>query len=103
MTPYYPATQMGQQRWSPAPQRYMAGTPARMGQSYFGLGVTAAGLIGLALSSAVAYVGIRTGSKEKGFGSVVGWVVGVMGVISGLGTLAGLAGVALLAPVVDEA
>ncbi len=58
---------------------------------------TVSGLMGtalIALSAATAWVGIRTGMKEKGslFG-VTGWVVGVAGVLSGLFELVGTANI----------
>ena len=79
-------------------------TPKSLGATAAGsLTVNVASSESIVLSGAVAYAGIRTGTKDSGFGSVVGWVVGVMGILGGLTTLAGLAGVALISPVVDEA
>lgn len=34
-------------------------------------------IIGFALGAATTYVGIRTGTREKGFISIAGWVVGL--------------------------
>lgn len=57
----------------------------------------AAGVVGLgmlALSSATAWVGIRTGLKEGGslFG-IAAWVVGIAGAVSGLFELIGMTSV----------
>jgi hypothetical protein len=43
-------------------------------------------LVPTALAGAVAYVGFRAGSRDKGFPQVLGYGVGVLG---GLGVLAG--------------
>jgi len=57
----------------------------------------AAGIVGLgmlALSSATAWVGIRTGLKEGGsFFGVAAWVVGIAGALSGLFELIGMTSV----------
>ena len=57
----------------------------------------AAGVVGLgmlALSSATAWVGIRTGLKEGGsFFGVAAWVVGIAGAISGVFELIGMTSV----------
>ena len=103
MTPFYMATapQGYQPRWSPAPRRQVAhfvGSPARLGQDYAGMSVLAAGLFGIGASAALAYTGIYTGTHAKGWLAVgVGWVVGVIGILSGLGVILTLAGVGLLA------
>ena len=53
------------------------------------------GLVWTAAAAAAAYAGIRTGMKEHGFLSVVGWVGGIA---AGLAALTGLTG--LVAPTV---
>ena len=53
------------------------------------------GLLWTSLAAAAAYAGIRTGMKEKGFLSVVGWAGGIA---AGLAALTGLTGV--IAPTV---
>lgn len=53
------------------------------------------GLIWTAAAAAAAYAGVRTGMKEHGFLSVVGWVGGIA---AGLAALTGLTG--LVAPTV---
>lgn len=53
--------------------------------------VTTAGLVGLAVAGATAWVGINAGIKEKGLLSVAGWVVGVGGALRTLLIGAGLA------------
>lgn len=85
-------------RWAPAPRRHahFLGTPARLGQDSLGLSVVTAGVVGLAFSAASAYAGIYTGTHAPGVGSVVGWVVGVIGILSGVGTVLMLAGAAIL-------
>jgi len=69
--------------------------PTRMclGQSagavrYAGLGM---GLLMTTLGAAGAWVGIRTGVKEKGWLSAAGWATGVMGSLFGLVSLLGAA------------
>jgi len=44
----------------------------------------------LAVSSAGAWIGIRTGIKEGGFTSVAGWVTGVSSILVGLAVLSSL-------------
>lgn len=53
-----------------------------------------ASAVGLALSAAAAWVGIRAGLREKGLLSVAGWAVGVAGALRGV---LGLSGLLLLA------
>lgn len=48
-------------------------------------------LLGLGLAAGTAWVGIRAGMKEKGFLSVVGWVVGIGGGLRALLYTGGLA------------
>lgn len=59
----------------------VAQTKASLGQalspSERGL-VIAGGLLGTAISAGVAWVGIATGMREKGFLSALGWGVGVL-------------------------
>lgn len=87
-----------QHHWTPAPRRaHFLGTPARLGQDVLGLGVVTAGFVGVTVAAASAYAGIYTGTHAKGFGSAVGWVVGVLSILGGLGTVLTLAGVGLLA------
>ncbi len=62
-----------------------------------GMVKTVSGVMGAALvtlSAATAWVGIRTGMKEKGsFFGVAAWVVGVAGVLSGVFELIGTANI----------
>lgn len=100
MQPFQPANRMHgwQAERRPLPltrRRHFLGTPARLGQEQLGLGFTVSGLLGLAFSGAVAYSGIYTGSRAKGFAAVVGWTAGVLGILGGLGTVLTLAGVAV--------
>lgn len=46
-----------------------------------------ADLFGTAIFSAMAYVGIRSGIKEKGFVSILGWGTGVVAGLLGLTAL----------------
>lgn len=48
------------------------------------------GLLWTALAGAASYAAIRTGMREKGFKSIVGWTGGVA---AGLAALIGLAGI----------
>lgn len=55
-------------------------------------------LVGAALSAGTAWVGIRTGMKEKsGLLKTTGWVVGVAGALAGVISVANLVGIPLLA------
>lgn len=48
------------------------------------------GLVSTALFAATAWVGIHTGTKEKGLLSIAGWVVGAAGGLVGAASLFGL-------------
>lgn len=49
-----------------------------------------ADIIGISLAAATTYVGIRAGLNDKGFPSVLGWVVGIS---AGLGLAMGVLGI----------
>lgn len=78
--------------WTPA---HLARRPApRMGQA---APAAAAGmvLLGTAASVATSYVGFRLGSLDRGFPSVLGYVVGAVGALQTLVGLLGLVGVSM--------
>jgi len=76
--------------------RQMLANPA-LGQN---AGSALAGIWALALTGATAYVGIRAGLKDKGFPSILGWVVGVT---SGLALAISLLEILVGAAVVRQA
>lgn len=49
-----------------------------------------------ALAAGTAWVGIRTGIRDKGFVRVVGWITGIAAGFAGLAHLAGVAGAAVM-------
>lgn len=70
-----------------------------MGQNGNGLSTTqlksigtVMGLGAAALGVATAYVGINTGTRERGFLSTLGWVVGIAGGLSALVDTIGVVG-----------
>ena len=66
-----------------------------------GAGVVA-GAVSTAIGAATAYVGIRTGAKESGFLSILGWIVGVGGGLFALSSLAATVMLAVVGPAAAE-
>lgn len=53
--------------------------------------VVPATLAALAVSTAGAWIGIRAGTREKGFAAVAGWTAGVASILIGLAVLSSFA------------
>lgn len=80
----------GRAMWRPAMRR-----PFHVGQNAvegIGVGAVMAPVIGLGISGAVAYVGMRAALTQKGWNSALGWVAGISGILGALSTLAWMIG-----------
>jgi len=77
------------------------GQAAPPAAAVIGAGVVV-GAVSTALGGAVSYVGIRTGLKESGFLSILGWIVGVGGGLYALSSLAATVALAVVGPAVAE-
>jgi hypothetical protein len=84
--------------WKPTPLPRNPALDANLGQ--VGEGTVKAVTLGAlllptAVAAATAYVGFRLGSKDEGFPSVLGYVVGALGGISAIMGLLAMLGVAV--------
>jgi hypothetical protein len=80
----------GRAMWRPSIRRSV-----QVGQSSaeaIGIGAVLAPVLGIGLSGAIAYVGMRTALTQKGTYRALGWVVGIVGIIGGLSSLAWMMG-----------
>lgn len=93
--------------WRPevlSPRAYspsIAQAPPPSAAAVVGAGVVV-GAVSTVLGAAVSYVGIRTGTKESGFLSILGWIVGVGGGLYALSSLAATVAFAFIGPAVAE-
>lgn len=65
---------------------YSASRPPSLGQADTAAAIipmAAAGLAGVAFVGATGWVGIRTGLREEGWLSAVGWITGIGGILLG--------------------
>lgn len=85
------------QGYSPAIAQATPPSPAAV----VGAGI-ALGAVSTAFGAATSYVGIRTGVKESGFLSILGWVVGAAGALYTLSSAAATVALALVGPAVAE-
>lgn len=69
--------------WRPAPPAAAPVRKAVMGQA--GAGGALASLLGAAIGASTAWVGFATGAREKGFLSVLGYVIGSLGALGAVG------------------
>lgn len=82
------------------PMAKAAWRPALRGKRSFQIGQVSPGqsgvaavltpILGLTVAGGAAYLGLRAGIKDKGVLQVVGWIVGISGVIAVATTLADL-------------
>ncbi len=81
--------------WTPGPVPYRANLAVRprlhaIGQAAPSAAAGAAlGLLDTGLGAATSYVGFHTAVAERGFLSILGWIVGITGGLYALSSLAG--------------
>jgi hypothetical protein len=88
---------MAVQRYSPSIAQAAPPSPAAV----VGAGLIL-GTVSTALGVAASYVGIRTGLKEHGFLSILGWIVGVGGVLYTIPSAVATVALALVGPAAAE-